>query len=189
MLDEAFYELLQETGGAIFQAVADMRARLGVEDEPPPPLLQLRGGLAESPGWYLVQAVEFAPEPLTVERLRVRDIYASERIAQALLEMMASERWLERIGDTYTLTEMGWAMSRRSRERTRSLLAGLEPLPPADLDIPADADRADYHRKPRESHAAGKLVSCPLAQPRAGCQRASTRPSESVRQRLQRLPR
>jgi hypothetical protein len=133
MLDAAFYELLQETGGAIFQAVADMRARSGVEDELPPPLLQLRAGLAESPGWYLVQAVEFAPEPLTVERVRVRDIYASERITQALLEMMASESWLERIGEEYTLTAMGWAMSRRSRERTRSLLAGLDPLPPADL--------------------------------------------------------
>ena len=47
--------------------------------------------------------------------------------------MMASEQWLERIGDEYRLTETGWAISRRSRERTRSLLAGLEPLPPADL--------------------------------------------------------
>lgn len=61
------------------------------------------------------------------------DIYASERIVQALLEMMASEQWLERSGDEYTLTETGWAVYRRSRERTQSLLAGLDPPPSADL--------------------------------------------------------
>ncbi len=133
MLDATFYDALQETGGAIFQAMAEKRARSGEVVEQPPLLLQVRAGLAESPGWYLVQAVEFAPVPLTVARLRVRDIYASERMAQALLEMMASEQWLERIGDEYRLTEAGWAISRRSRERTRSLLAGMEPLPSGDL--------------------------------------------------------
>ena len=133
MLSAAFYDLLQETGGAIFQAMIDLRARSGETVEPPPLLLQLRAGLAESPGWYLVQAVEFAPDPLTVERLRIRDIYASERIASALLEMMASEQWLERTGDEYRLTEAGWAIYRRTRERSRSLLAGLEPLLPDDL--------------------------------------------------------
>jgi hypothetical protein len=133
MLDATFYDVLQETDGAIFQAMAEKRARSGEVVEQPPLLLQVRAGRAESPSWYLVQAAEFAPEPLTVARLRVRDIYASERLAQALLEMMASEQWLERIGDEYRLTETGLAISRRSRARTRRLLAGIEPLPSADL--------------------------------------------------------
>ena len=108
-LNAAFYDHTQSLWQGYAVAMRDARARL---PEPPPPrhpLLQLRAGLAESPGWFLVQAAEFDPEPLTVAALRVRDIYASERIVQALLELMAGEQWFDRQGEVYTLTEHGRA--------------------------------------------------------------------------------
>jgi DNA-binding PadR family transcriptional regulator len=133
MRDAAFYELIQETSGAIYQAMIEVRRRSGETPPDPPLLLQVRAGRAESPGWYLVQAVEFAPQPLTVELLRVRDIYASERMARALLDLMASEQWLEREGDAYRLTDAGRAVYWHARQRTAQLLAGLELLPASDM--------------------------------------------------------
>ncbi len=134
MLDATFYDLLMEASNAMYQAMADARARSGEAAEPRPPILALRAGFAESPGWYLVQAAEFAPEPLTVEKLRVRDVYASESLAAALLEIMASEGWLDRAeAGTYALTEAGWAVLQRSRERVRRALEPVELLPAADL--------------------------------------------------------
>ncbi len=62
---------------------------------------------ANRPAWFLIQAAEFDPEPLSVARLRVRDIYASECIVTALLEVMAAERWLDRHGDDYHLRAEG----------------------------------------------------------------------------------
>jgi hypothetical protein len=43
MLDVAFYDLMMETAGAIGGALRDARAQSG-DAEPPPPLLQVRGG-------------------------------------------------------------------------------------------------------------------------------------------------
>src|SRR5919107_1309653 len=104
MLDVAFYDLLMEAFDALYSAGSAHRARTSITQEPPPPILQLRAGRAESTGWFLIQAAEFDPEPLTVENLRVRDIYASERLVQALLELMASEEWLDRsIHNAYSL--------------------------------------------------------------------------------------
>ncbi len=85
VLDAEFYDLTQDIGGAIFGAMLAAQAP-AVAPPVPPPLLQVRRGLAEAPAWYLIQAVEFDPAPLTVAGLRVRDIYASERIVAALLE-------------------------------------------------------------------------------------------------------
>src|SRR5688572_20893176 len=93
-LDAAFYDLLMEAAGAIYTTLAAARRR-DPNAAALPPILQLRGGLAESPGWFLLQAAEFEPEPLTVAGLRVRDIYASERIVGALLDLMASEGWFD----------------------------------------------------------------------------------------------
>src|SRR5215213_3454390 len=105
MLDATFYNLLMEAFDAIYSAGS---ARIPTPGEPEPAILQLRAGLAESPGWFLIQAAEFDPEPLTVTNLRVRDIYASERIVQALLDLMASEGWLDRSAqDAYALTAKG----------------------------------------------------------------------------------
>src|SRR5215208_3631377 len=106
VLDAEFYDLTQDLGGAIFGAMLGAQTQAGTPPEPPP-LLQVRRGLAEAPAWYLIQAAEFDPAPLTVASLRVRDVYASERIVAALLEMMASEKWLDRsaAGEYHLMTE------------------------------------------------------------------------------------
>lgn len=134
MLNAEFYDLLMDTASAIGEAMAAVRARTPPPATPLPPLLQVRAGYAESPGWFLVQAREFDPEPLTVATLRVRDIYGSPRVVAALLEMMAGERWLERdSSEAYALTETGRTLIAQVRERQRGFLAGLAPLPAADL--------------------------------------------------------
>ncbi len=63
--DEALYNLMMEAQAAIFAAASAGTASTG-EASAPPPLLQINAGWAESPGWFLVQAAEFDPEPLTV---------------------------------------------------------------------------------------------------------------------------
>jgi hypothetical protein len=136
MLDVTFYDLLMETSNAIAQAMATARERSGESPEARPPILAMRGGLAESPGWFMVQAAEFAPEPLTVPLLRVRNVYAAERLVQGLLELLASEQWLERTpDDTYALTPSGWSMIQRSRERMAHLLSGVTPLASTDMSM------------------------------------------------------
>ena len=47
MLDATFYDALQETDGAIFQAMAEKRARSSEVVEQPPLLLQVRSGRAD----------------------------------------------------------------------------------------------------------------------------------------------
>ena len=132
MLDVEFYNLLMDAFDALYSAGS---VRNNQTDEPVAALLQLRAGLAESPGWFLIQAAEFDPEPLTVANLRVRDVYASERIVQALLELMASEEWLDRsVYDTYTLTAKGRAALQRRLQRPYQLTAGLQPLPTHEID-------------------------------------------------------
>src|SRR5688500_11763657 len=132
MLDVEFYNLLMEAFDALYSAGSTLHARSGAPPEQQPAILQLRAGRAESPGWFLTQAAEFDPEPLTVAKLRVRDIYASERIVQALLELMASEEWLDRSADdTYCLTAKGRVVLQRRIQRQRELTAALAPLPAA----------------------------------------------------------
>jgi hypothetical protein len=138
-LDAAFYDLTQEAAGAIFGAMLTTQRRAEAQPEPPPPLLQLRRGYGESPAWFLVQAAEFDPEPLTVENLRVRHVYASERIIAALLELMASEGWLDRDGQgAHHLTVAGRAQYQRLRPRQHTLIGALEPPPEAQADRLAD---------------------------------------------------
>lgn len=125
-LNAEFYDLMMETSGAVFGAFLKHREP---PTEPRPLLLQVRGGRAESPGWYMVQAAEFHPEPLTVERLRVRDTYASEGITRALLEMLASECWLERINnDEYCLTDEGQQIVDRIKGLRVQIGEVIEPL-------------------------------------------------------------
>ncbi|MEO5952952.1 MAG: hypothetical protein ABIQ44_10860 [Chloroflexia bacterium] len=128
-MNAAFYDFTQEVVGAIFQAMGIMRARSTEVFPVVPPILLLRGGLAESPGWFLIQAMEFDPAPLTFEGLRVRDIYASERIVAALLEIMASEKWLDRTqSGEYYLTEQGREVYARIRGRHQLFLTGIKLL-------------------------------------------------------------
>ncbi len=122
MLDAQFYDLIQSLWGTFAGAIAAVR--LAEPTPPPPAILQLQAGQAESPAWFLIQAAEFDPEPLSVARLRVRDIYASECIVTALLEVMAAERWLDRHGDDYHLRAEGRAVLDRIRaNRSRRLSA------------------------------------------------------------------
>ena len=135
MFNAEFYNFTQQVQGAMFQALFAGQGKL---DEPlpsPPPLMQVRSGYAESPGWFLIQALEFDPEPITVENLRVRDIYASERIVAAVLEFLAGEQWLSRQGEAYYLTETGRRVMNQLRDRTLKLLAVMDtPLPVAQLE-------------------------------------------------------
>ena len=129
MLDAEFYDLIQSLWGAFASAMAAVPALPSVQ--PPPPILQLQAGQAESPAWFLVQAAEFDPEPLSVERLRVRDIYASERIVAALLEIMTAEKWFDRRGEEYHLRFEGRAVLDRLRaNRARRLGALTLPAEP-----------------------------------------------------------
>lgn len=131
MLDAQFYDLLMDAFEALFAAGSAAEPEAPAEE---PPLLQLRAGLAESAGWFLIQAIEFEPEPLTVQNLRVRDTYASERLVQALLELMASEGWLARSArETYALTPTGRAIAQRRIQRQRDMVERLTPLPEGDL--------------------------------------------------------
>lgn len=116
-LNSQFYDLTQQTQGAIFGGIFALWQHLDAMPDPPPPIMQLRRGYAESPAWYMIQAAEFYPEPLTVEKLRVRDIYASESLASALLELMASEKWFDRVEDEYHLTDEGLGVMKRVSTR------------------------------------------------------------------------
>ncbi|NWF68351.1 MAG: hypothetical protein HXY40_04635 [Chloroflexi bacterium] len=134
MKDAKLYNLTQETQAALYGAALAARQKQGLPPFEPPLLLQVRRGYAESPGWFLVQAAEFDPEALTVDKLRVRHVYANQRLMQALLELMASEKWLDVVGDEYSLTAAGRAVIAATRERTRTLLADFTPLPRAEIE-------------------------------------------------------
>jgi hypothetical protein len=129
MLDSNLYDLTQNFQGTIYQA------GMKLMDTPfptPPPILQLRRGYAEAPAWLMVQALEFAPEPLTVANLRVRAVWSAPSIIQALLDLLASEKWLDRVGDEYHLRDQGREIIARSRDRLTNVVEPLLPLLDAD---------------------------------------------------------
>jgi hypothetical protein len=130
-LNAAFYDDIQNTAMPFYRAMTAVQQQR--EQPEPVPLLQLRRGRAESPAWYMIQTAEFAPEPLTVAKLRVRDIYASESITLALLELLASETWLDRRGDEYYLTETGRAVMNQLKTRAADLLQAV--TPPTHVDV------------------------------------------------------
>ena len=132
MRNAEFYNFTQQVQGALYGALFAGQSKLSEPLPALPPLLQVRGGYAESPGWFMVQASEFDPQPLTVANLRVRDIYASERIVAALLELLTGEQWLQRRGDGYSLTQPGRELLAAIRQRTLTLLDVMEALLPPD---------------------------------------------------------
>ncbi len=129
MFNSDFYDLTQEVQGAIFQAGYKLNVSAVLAN--PNPLLQVRRGLAESPGWFFVQAAEFDPEPLSVKNLRLRAVWSSPRIVEALLEMMAGEKWFDRVGADYYLTDSGRDMMQAITERRRKLVHAAIPALPA----------------------------------------------------------
>ncbi len=126
VLNRHWYDFLEEVANAYYRAMSVVRARRN-ESTPLAPLLGIRSGYAESPGWFMVQAAEFDPEPLTFQRLRVRHIYGSDRIIKSLLELLASEKWFDRNArDEYALTDAGREMVTRIFARRRGWLEELE---------------------------------------------------------------
>jgi hypothetical protein len=135
-LNADLYDFTQNLQGSLWTAALTHYNTTTDHPRPTPPvLLQLRAGYAESPGWYLVQAAEFDPEPLTVDRLRVRAIWSAPSLVAALLELMASEQWLDRRGTEYHLTATGRAILDRSNTRRVDALSNFHlPIPAARLD-------------------------------------------------------
>ncbi|GEM_PF-1513804 len=106
------YDFTQTLQGVIYQAGMKHYAQTKPDDQKSPqldypPIMNIRQGYAESVGWMMVQLYEFHPEPLTVEKFRVRAVYSAPRLSQALLELIASEGWANRDGEAYTLTDTG----------------------------------------------------------------------------------
>lgn len=142
IFNHELYNLTQNVQGAIFQAALAMQAKSDAnagQPASPNPLLAVRRGLAESPGWFMMQAAEFDPEPLTVENLRRRAVWSSERIVAALLELMAGEKWLNRVGEDYHLTDEGRELIDKILQRHRKPITTLDQMLPAD-----DVERLEH---------------------------------------------
>lgn len=132
------YNFTQQLQGAMYQAGQKQYLALLSDDaranQPQrPPLMNIRGGYAESVGWMMMQLLEFDPEPLTVEKFRVRAVYSAPRLSQALLELIASEKWVYRIGEEYRLTDEGRAVIRNLVEGRNVMFADFAPIPADDL--------------------------------------------------------
>ncbi|RMF80953.1 MAG: hypothetical protein D6737_06410, partial [Chloroflexi bacterium] len=134
-LNHSIYDLTQNLQGAIFRG-----AYTTLGDDAPPflsqkyPLMQVRAGYAESCAWLMVQVAEFDPEPLTIERFRVRAVYSSENIARAMLELLMSEGWLNRIDDEYTFTDAGRAVMQEAVEWRISVLKDFVPIDTSEIE-------------------------------------------------------
>lgn len=137
-LDKHFYNLTQQAQGYAFYAAVTLYNNSLSEEEkanqPQNPLFQIRRGYAESPGWLMVQAAEFMPEPLTVDKLRVRAIWSSPSIMQAIMELLATEKWFDRIGDEYHLTDAGKETVANMQQRRLKPFENFVPMPQADID-------------------------------------------------------
>lgn len=130
------YDFTQNLGGQVFFAA--FQTNLTQEDRDNwtkrDPIMNLKRGYAESPGWILVQALEFAPEALTVERFRKRAVYSAPKLTEGLLELMASEQYFDRIGDEYHLTEKGQAEADKTRNFRLTTFEGFEPIESSEID-------------------------------------------------------
>lgn len=133
-LDATVYNLTQNLQGALFQAAFKQYFANMSDDEKaarpaPPPIMTLRGGYAESPAWVMVQMAEFAPEPLTVDSFRVRAVYSAPRLVMGLLELLASEGWLDREGEHYTLTDAAQPILQRMADNRVKPFRDFAPVP------------------------------------------------------------
>lgn len=138
MFNADFYNLIQSLWGTLGQAMRVARSHGDPSPPSPPALLLLRGGYAESPGWFMVQAAEFEPEPLTVAKLRVRDVYGAERLVRALLDLMVSEQWLDVVGEEYSLTTAGRKVMETLKGRAAVLARAKLPLDQKEVTRLAD---------------------------------------------------
>ena len=132
-LDAAFYDLTQEAAAGLASAAEaaydrDFGALIL------PALYQYRRGYAEAPAWILVQATEFAPRPLTVERFLVRAVYSSPNQIRALLDLMAAEGWFDREREDYHLTPAGEQLHREVVEHRQSALLAYDTVDDALIE-------------------------------------------------------
>lgn len=137
------YNLTQHVQGTMYQAGQKQYIESLSDDERDnqpqrSPLLNMRGGYAESIGWMMVQLREFDPEPLTVEKFRVRAVYSAPRLSQALLELIASEKWADRVEEAYSLTDTGRQVINQLSNQRSTLFSNFEPLPTDELDTLVD---------------------------------------------------
>jgi Helix-turn-helix family len=130
------YDFTQNLQGTIFYSA--FVSHVSDEDKQAwqdrPAIMNIRRGYAESPGWMMVQALEFAPEPLSVERFRRRAVYSAPKLSLAMLELLASEKYLDRIGDDYHLTEMGQAAADKNEIFRVKAFEGFEPILIAEIE-------------------------------------------------------
>lgn len=139
MFNKDLYNLSQQVQGAIFQGAFTQFQQSMTDDErakqaPPHALLQLRRGYAESPAWLLVQMFEFDPEALTVEKFRIRAVYSAPDLILGMFELMASEGWLERTGNSYRLTEDGRAIWQGMVQRRHAMMTAYQHTTGNDLE-------------------------------------------------------
>lgn len=130
------YDFTQNLQGTIFYSafvshVSD-EAKQAWQDKPA--IMNIRRGYAESPSWMMVQAVEFAPEPLSVERFRRRAVYSAPNLSLAMLELLASEKYLDRIGNDYYLTDLGQVAADKNLAFRVKAFEGFEPIPIAEIE-------------------------------------------------------
>src|SRR5690606_41527342 len=70
--------------------------------------------------------------PQTVTGMRVRAVCSAPGIIKALLELLTSEGWLDRVDQTYHLTTEGRAIIDNMATRRHLLFADYAPLPLLD---------------------------------------------------------
>ncbi len=133
------YNLTQQMQGAIYQAGMKHYAATPSEEQDtqtpkPNPLMTIRNGYAESIAWMMVQLYEFEPEALTVDTFRMRAVYSAPRLSQAILELIASEKWAHRVGEDYKLTNSGYAVIHNMLAGRNQKLLNFCPLPKEELD-------------------------------------------------------
>lgn len=132
------YNLTQHVQGSVFQAGRKYYQEHLSEAEqasqaPVHGFFQIRSGYAESPGWMMIQVIEFSPDGLNVEKFRRRAVYSAPRLSQAILELLASEKWLNRIGEDYHLRDEGQKIVSWIKERRVKPFANFEPMPANEL--------------------------------------------------------
>ncbi len=130
------YDFTQNLGGQVFFAAFKTHLTQEQRDDwtNRPPVMNIKRGYAESPGWIMVQAQEFAPEPLSVAKFRKRAVYSAPKLTLGLLELLASEQYFDTVGDDYYLTAKGHEAIEKSANFRKIAFEGFEPIDAGKID-------------------------------------------------------
>ena len=164
------YNFTQTVQGQVFYAAFLTNLTQEQRDEwtNRPPVMNIKRGYAESPNWIFVQALEFAPEPLTVERFRKRAVYSSESLTAALLELLASEQYFDRIGNEYHLTDKGHEAAHKIGDFRITAFDGFEPISADEIDTLVGYTKRIIDASMKADSSSGNMVSCTFSQSRTG---------------------